>query len=62
MKELVKILGGRFSSPLRRRSCLPDGMQNALQSGMPALGFTVPYAVANIVLAMLAVLMVVLLN
>jgi len=37
-------------------------VQNALKSGMPALGFTVPYAVANIVLAMLAVLMVVFLS
>jgi putative transport protein len=37
-------------------------VQNALQSSMPSLGFTVPYAVANITLAMLAVLMVVLLS
>ncbi len=37
-------------------------VQNALKSSMPALGFTVPYAVANIVLAVLAVLMVVMLN
>lgn len=37
-------------------------VQDALKSGMPALGFTVPYAVANIVLATLSVLMVVLLS
>jgi putative transport protein len=34
-------------------------VQNALKSDMPALGFTVPYAVANIMFALLAVLMVV---
>jgi putative transport protein len=33
-------------------------VQNALKSEMPALGFTVPYAVANIMLAILAVVMV----
>ena len=33
-------------------------VQAALQSDMPALGFTVPYAVANIAFATLAVLMV----
>lgn len=37
-------------------------VQNALKSEMPALGFTVPYAVANIMLAILAVVTVELLQ
>jgi putative transport protein len=37
-------------------------VQNALKSEMPALGFTVPYAVANIMLAILSVVMVILLR